>query len=147
MSAVGLQTIDDIDTLLTDNWTAANTDSVTPIITNSLQTPWEDLDYGAKDHVYIKLDIDVSRATLHAAEFFHDVAITLEIGTGGLGSIQAGRAHFKKVVDEAIRIINANARQTGYAKTVVRDFQPRYFKERNIFLANVHLDLLKVRTT
>ena len=147
MSSAGLQSVTDLVSLLTTNWVPANTDSVTPSIVDNLSTPWESLDYGAKDFIYIKYDNAPVITTLHAAEFFHDVAVTIEVMTAQLGTTQAGRAHFKKLMDEAMRIIKANARQAGYARTVIRDERSRWNKERNIFLGSIDVDLLKVKTS
>lgn len=147
MSSAGLQGVQDLKTLLTNNWTAANTDNITPLVTDNLETPWQDLDFGAKDHIYIKYDTEIIKTGLYAADFFHDVALTIEVMAAKLGTTQAGRAHFKKLVDEAVRIIKANARQSGYAKTIVTGTRARFVQDRGIFLASIEVELLKVRTS
>jgi len=139
--------VPDINTLLTNNWTSANTDKITPLFVDGLETPWQDLDFGAKPIIYSKLNIDVVKTGMYALEFFHSIALTMEIMSAKLGKTQGGRAHFKKLVDEAVRVIKANARQTGYAFTVVRSITPRFNKDRGIYIATVEVDLLKVRTT
>lgn len=142
-----MQGVQDLKTLLTNNWTPVNTDSVTPVITDNLETPWQSLDLGAKDHLYIKYTTEVVDTGMYALDFFHDVACTIEVMAAKLGTTQAGRAHFKKVMDEVARIIKANARQSGYAMTVVRGTSARYVKDRGMFLGSIDVDLLKVKTS
>ena len=140
----GLQAVQDIKTLLTNNWTAANTDNKTPLFIDALETYWEQLDFGGTDQIYIKNDTETVKTGLYASDFFHDVACTLEVMTARSTTPSAGRAHFKKLVDETVRIIKANARQSGYANTVVSTGKPRFIKDKQIFDCAIEVDLLKV---
>jgi uncharacterized protein YwqG len=141
MSSAGLQSVTDIDTALTNGWTAANVDSTTPEIRDNLTTPWESLDFGIKDIIYIKYDIETVKTTLYALEFFHNIAVTIEVMTA------VSRARFKKLMDETMRIIKANARLSGYAKLTIRDTRVRYNKDRRIFLGQIDVDLLITKTS
>lgn len=148
MSTAGLEALTNLDTLLTANWNAANTDSITPKITNNVESPWDDIDWTALDLIYVKYDTEVVRTGLYALEFFHDVAVTIEVITTRLSNAATGRgAHFKKMMDETARIIKANARQAGYAMTVVRRTRTRYVKDRSAYIGAIEVDLIKVKTS
>lgn len=147
MSFPGLQAPLDLDTMFTDNWTAANTDSVTPIITDNLTQPWETLDVGANDFLYIKFEIDVPKTGLHADYFFHNISCSVEIITGKRETTADGRAHFKKVMDEAARILKANSRLSGYYLNVFADGRARYVKDKGMFLGTIFIDMKKVMTS
>lgn len=142
-----MQAVQDIKTLLTNNWTATNTDNKTPLFIDALETYWEQLDFGGTDQVYIKNDIETIDTGLYATDFYHEVACTLEVMTARTTTPAAGRAHFVKLVDEVMRIIKANARQSGYAKTVVTTGKPRFVKDKQIFICPIEVELLKVKTS
>jgi len=144
MSTAGLGSVTDLVTLLSANWTSSNTDGRTPRITDNLSTPWEDLDFGMHDIIYLKYDAETVKTGMYALDFYHDVMVTIEVMTTKLGSPTVGYDHFKKLLNEAARIIKANARQAGYARTVVQTTRSRYVKERGIFLGTLEINLLKV---
>lgn len=146
-SSAGLQAAQDIKSVLSANWTAANTDSKTPAFTDGLETYWENLDFGGLDQVYIKIDTEAIQTGLHADSFNHNVALSLEIMTARSATPSAGRAHFQKMVDETMRIIKANARYSGYAKVVLGPCKPRWNKDKQIFIGQLEVDLLKVNTS
>lgn len=139
-----MQAVQDLKTLLKDNWTSSNTDNKTPEFIDALETYWEQLDFGNRDQIYIKNDTEAIKTGLYAADFFHDVACTLEVMTARTSTPAAGRAHFVKLVDETMRIIKANARQSGYAETVVTSGKPRFVKDKQIFICPIEVDLKKV---
>ena len=147
MSSAGLQSVTDLVSLIDTNWVSANTDNVKPNITDSLTTPWQDIDFGPKGTIYIKYEAAPVITTLHAAEFFHDVAVTIEVMCTTEGTLQGGRAHFKKLMDEVMRIIKANARQSGYARTIIRDERSRFNKDRRIFDGQIDVEMLKIKTS
>ena len=147
MSSAGLQGVTDIKTMLTSGWTAGNTDSSTPLFKDNLETYWEMLDFGGVDQLYIKNDLETIKTGLYAADFTHSVSCTIEVMTARVTTPAAGRSHFKKMVDETMRIIKANARLSGYAKTVVTSGKYRFLKDKQIFIGAVEVDLLKINTS
>ena len=108
MSSAGLQGVTDIKTMLTDGWTATNTDNATPRFIDNLEAYWEMLDFGGVDQLYIKNDLETIKTGLYAADFTHSVSCTIEVMTARVTTPAAGRTHFKKMVDETMRIIKAS---------------------------------------
>lgn len=147
MSSAGLQGVTDIKTMLTDGWNASNTDNKTPSFIDNLETYWEMLDFGGTDQLYIKNDIETVKTGLYAADFQHSVSCTIEVMTARVTTPASGRSHFKKMADETMRIVKANARLSGYAKTVVSSGKYRFLKDKQIFIGAVEVDLLKINTS
>jgi hypothetical protein len=147
MSSAGLGAVTDVKTMLSSSWTSVNTDSKTPSFWDNLETLWEQLDFGARDQLYIKNDIETVKTGLYAADFTHAVSCTIEVMTARSTTPAAGRAHFKKMVDETMRIIKANARLSGYAKVVISSGKYRYIRDKQIFIGAVEVDLLKINTS
>jgi hypothetical protein len=139
-----MQAVIDLDSVLEANWTAGNTDGITPLITDNLQTPWESLDFGAKDHLYVKYDTEVIDTGMYALDFFHRVACTVEVMTAKTGATQGGRAHFKKLMDETARIIKANPRLSDYVHMITRGTRARFNKDRGIFIGSVEVEFIRV---
>lgn len=146
MSLAGMQSVIDLDSELETRWVAANTDTVKPIITDNLQTPWEDLDFGAKDHIYIKYDIEVIKSYMNSEKFEHNVTCTIEVMTARTGATQGGRAHFKNMMDEVARILKLKAviQKSPYGKILIRDTRARFNKDRGIFNGQIDVDLMRV---
>ncbi len=146
MSSVGITAIDDLTTIL-GGWTSANTDTRTPTITDNLTTPWEDLEFKTTDIVYVKYDIELVNTGLYALSFLHTVSCSIEIICPKINPVYGGKAHFKKVVEEAARLIKANPRYTGYAEVVLKGTRMRYNKDKAVFLCTMDIELLKVKTS
>lgn len=156
MSSAGLQSVTDIVAILQvpasgGEWTIANTDSIAPTVTDSLTIPWGDLKFGASDLLYVKNEMETVKTGLHADDFFHTVLVAIEVMTARVldpsGSGADSRAHFKKMIDETIRIIKANARLSGYARVMVNTGRVRYVKERGMYIGAIEVELLKVNTS
>lgn len=147
MSAVGLDAVQDIKTILTSGWTSANTDNTTPTFLDNLETYWEMLDFGATDQLYIKNDIETVKTGLYATSFFHTAACTIEVMTKRVTTPAAGRAHFVKMVKETMRVIKANARLSGYQKVVVTAGKYRFLKDKQIFIGAVEVELWKATSS
>lgn len=148
MSAPGFHAITDLVTVLSANWTAASTDNKTPTITDSLTKSWDDLELRTVDTLYVKFDADAVKTGFYGAEFFHSISCSIEVIVPKINSSADGGSHFTKVMDEAVRIIKANPRYTGYAEMVVKSIgPPRYNKDKAVFLCPIDVEFLKVRTS
>lgn len=143
MSAAGIHAASDIVTFLISGWDNANTDNRTPEILNALEVPWQDLDFGVADILYVKNLVDAVSTGMYALEFYHRPLCTIEV----MGAKLSGLAHFTKVVDEATRVIKANARLAGYALTVLGTSTPKYIKDRGIYSCTIEVKQLKVKTS
>jgi hypothetical protein len=144
MSSAGLQSATDIITFLTSGWNSANTDGYTPEIIDALETPFQSLDFGAKDILYVKNEAETVKTGMYGLDYYHDVLCIIEVMTAELGTNKGGRAHFKKLIDEAMRIIKLNVRYAGYAQTIIASSRPRHVKERGIYLGRIEVKQLKI---
>lgn len=147
MSAVGLDAVQDLKTILTNGWIATNTDSLTPRIQDNLETYWSQLDFGGTDQLYIKADLETVNTGLHASAFFHKIGCTIEVMTARVTTPAAGRSHFNKMLKETMRIIKANARYAGYQYVVVTSGKYRFANDKQIFIGAVEVELWKVTTS
>lgn len=147
MSAVALDAVQDLKTILTANWNSANTDSLTPRFQDNLETYWSQLDFGGTDQLYIKADLESVDTQLYASSFFHKVGCTIEVMTARVTTPAAGRSHFNKMLKETMRIIKANARYSGYQKVTVNSGKYRFANDKQIFIGAVEVELWKVTTS
>lgn len=143
MSSAGLHAASDIITYLTSDWVAANTDNKTPNIVNALEVPWQSLDFGMTDILYVKNLNEAIQTGMWAQEFYHRILCTVEVMSAKL----AGLAHFTNLVDETMRIIKANSRLSGYAHCAISSSTPRYVKDRGIYTCTIEIKPFKVLTS
>lgn len=103
---------DAVKSLLKDNWTAANTNNKTPefVIIEDFAAKRYPMGFNNKDYVFIycKLPADenlngINNAT--AKEVTENVTIDIRSPLGA-----GGRSHFVNVVQETLRILDANIR-------------------------------------
>ena len=146
MSSAGITAVGDIITLLEDNWTSANTDNKTPTFSDNLRKAWEDVTTGTSDYLYVKYDTERVKTGLYAADFFHTVALSIEVIVPAFGNT-ADATHFRRVLQEVARIIKANARNTGYAYTLMRGSTARFNRDRNLYVGSIDVDVMKVLTS
>ena len=142
-----MQSVTDIISFLDSGWTIANTDGYKPQIIDALEVPWQSLDFGLSDILYVKNETELIKTGMFAMDFYHDVLCMIEVMTGTVGELKAGRAHFKKLIDETMRLVKANARLAGYAFTAVTAGRPRFVKDRKIYTCNIEVKQLKVKTS
>jgi len=149
LSAPGVQAITDLKTVLSSNWNSANTNGKTPTVTDNLTKSFEDMEYQTLDTIYVKFDTDViTQGVNYGAEFFHHMSCTVEVVVPKVNASANGGTHFANVVNEAARIIKANPRYSGHAMMVLRGVgQPRYNKDKAVFLCPLDVDFISVKTS
>lgn len=144
MSSAGLSSVVDLVALITNSWVKENTDGKTPLILDNLETPWEELAFGARDHVYVKYDVEDIKTGMYSLEHYHKIAASIEVISPKLGE-KNGRPHFQKLIEETTRIIKANPRRVGYVATLLRSTgQARFVKDRGIYLCPIEVDIQKI---
>lgn len=147
MSAVALDAVQDIKTILTNGWTNTNTDNKTPTIQDNLETYWSQLDFGGVDQLYIKADLETVDTQLYASAFFHKVGCTIEVMTARVTTPAAGRSHFNKMLKETMRLIKASPRYSGYQKVTVNSGKYRFANDKQIFIGAIEVELWKATTS
>lgn len=144
-----MQSAKDIITFLDSGWNSANTDKVAPEVVNALETPWQSLDFGVSDILYVKNELELVKTGMYALNFYHDVLCIIEVMTAKQGEVNgtARLTHFQNLVDETMRLVKANARLSGYVHTSVTAGRPRYVKDRGIYLCAVEVKMLRHKTS
>ena len=146
-NALGIVAVNDVVSLFVTQWNQTNTDNVTPKrIVSSLDVPWEDIDQSpASDTIYVKLDIETVETSIYAINFWHTIAITVEVIAPKLNNLTyKASPHFNKLVQEVTRIVAANPRDPTYGYLIYKGVTTRYNKDKGVYLGSVDVEMLKV---
>lgn len=133
--------LDNLKTILNDNWNSSNTDNMTPEI--NIITDVKQIDAANGDHILLYEMIEpIEPFGIGAQEWAHDRQVSIDIRTTyKRASIPDIRPHLIKIKDEALRIIKSKVDNPDADHHLLVPLRKKDLSDKSIGIGRMVIDV------